>query len=80
MRDELISAIEDWVPALHGQLDRQTPLITSGRIDSLGLVRLVMWIERKVGRPIDVAGIEMAKELDSVDAIVGFVARERDRH
>ena len=78
MHDELIRAIEDWVPALHGEVDRQTPLITSGRIDSLGLVRLVMWIERKVGHPIDVAGIEMAKELDSIDAIVGFVVRQRD--
>jgi acyl carrier protein len=79
MHDELIEAIEDWVPLLQGELDRQTPLITSGRIDSLGLFRLVMWIERKVGHPIDVAGIEMAKQLDSVDAIVGFVVRERDR-
>jgi hypothetical protein len=38
-----------------------------------------MWIERKVGHSIDVAGIEMAKEFDSIDAIVGFVARERGR-
>lgn len=79
MHAELKRAIEDWVPALQGEVDRQTPLITSGRIDSLGLFRLVMWIEGKVGRPIDVAGIEMAKELDNIDAIVRFVVRERDR-
>jgi acyl carrier protein len=79
MHDELLRAIEDWAPFLQGEVNRQTPLITSGRIDSLGLFRLVMWIERKVGRPIDVASIEMAKEFDNIDAIVGFVVRERDR-
>jgi acyl carrier protein len=79
MHDELISAIEDWMPVLQGAVDRQTPLITSGCIDSLGLFRLVMWIERKIGRPIDVASIEMAREFDNIDAIVGFVVRERDR-
>ena len=79
MHDELIRAIEDWLPVLQGEVDRRTPLITSGRIDSLGLFRLVMWVERKIGRPIDVASIEMAKEFDSVDAIVGFVVRERGR-
>ena len=79
MHDELIRAIEDWVPVLQGKVGRQTPLITSGRIDSLSLFRLVMWIEAQVGRPIDIAGIEMAKELDNIDAIVGFVVRERDR-
>jgi acyl carrier protein len=79
MHDELIKAIEDWAPVLQGEVGRQTPLITSGRIDSLGLFRLVMWIERKIGRPIDVANLEMAKEFDSIDAIVGFVVRERDR-
>ncbi len=79
MHDELIAAIEDWAPVLQGAVDRQTSLITSGRIDSLGLLRLLMWIEQKVGRPINVAAIEMAREWDSVDAIVGFVDRERER-
>jgi len=79
MHDELIAAIEDWAPVLQGAVDRQTPLITSGRIDSLGLLRLLMWIEQMLGHPIDVTAIEMAKEWDCVDAIVGFVVRERDR-
>jgi acyl carrier protein len=79
MHEELIAAIEDWAPSLQGAVNRQTSLITSGRLDSLGLLRLLMWIERKVGRPIDVAAIEMAREWDCVDAIVGFVVRERGR-
>jgi acyl carrier protein len=79
MHDELIAAIEDWTPVLQGAVDRQTPLITSGCIDSLGLLRLLTWIEQKVGRPIDVAAIEIAREWDSVDGIIEFVVHERDR-
>jgi len=79
MHDELIAAIEDWNPALQGTVDRQTPLITSACLDSLGLFRLLMWIEQKIGRPIIVSAVDMGKEWNNVDTIIGFVDRERGR-
>jgi acyl carrier protein len=79
MHDQLISAIEDWNPVLQGTVDRQTPLITSGRLDSLGLLRLLMWIEQRIGRSIDVSEIDMVEAWDDVDGIVRFVERERRR-
>ena len=50
-------------------------IITSARLDSLGLVRLVMWIEEHVGQPIDVTAIDMRQEWDDVDSIIRFVQR-----
>jgi len=79
MHDQLISAIEDWNPVLQGAVDRQTPLITSARLDSLGLFRLLMWIEQRIGRSIDVSAIDMVGTWNDVDAIVRFVERERGR-
>jgi acyl carrier protein len=76
MHDELLAAIADWNPALPGPISRHTPLITSACLDSLGLLKLLVWIEQRVGRPIDVTAIDMVKEWDSVNAIVSFVERE----
>ena len=77
MHDELIAEIEDWRPDLQGLVDRTTPLVSSGKLDSLGLMRLLLWIEGKVGRSVRVTDIDLLKEWDDVDSIVGFVERER---
>jgi acyl carrier protein len=78
MHDELIAAIGEWNPALHGEIDRQTSLIASARLDSLSLMRLLMWVEQKVGQPVDVTGIEIARDWDTVDAVIGFIERARE--
>jgi acyl carrier protein len=78
MHDELIAAIVDWNPLLAGTVERTTPLITSSRIDSLGLLQLVMWIEARIGAPIDVTAIDMSREWDDVDSIVRFVQQRTE--
>lgn len=78
IHDQLIAAIEDWSPALQGTVGRQTPLITSARLDSLGLLRLLMWIEQHVGRSIDVSAIDIVEAWNDVDSIVRFVQSERE--
>jgi len=77
MHEELIAAIGEWLPVMHGAVDRETPLISPGHIDSMALLRLLMWIELKAGRSIDVTAIEIAREWDSVDSIVSFIERVR---
>ena len=78
LRDELIAAIAEWDQGLAGSIKPDTPLITSVRLDSLQLVRLVIWIEEKAGRPIDATVVDLAAEWNTVDAIVAFVERARD--
>jgi acyl carrier protein len=79
MHEELIAVIEDWSPSLQGTVDRRTPLLTSARLDSLGLFRLLLWIEQKVGHPINASTVDIVHEWDNVDAIVGFIEREAAR-
>lgn len=75
--DELIAAFSTWSPALAQDVARDTPLLTSGRLDSLAVFQLLVWIEERVGRPIDVTAIDMPAQWNTVNDIVAFVERER---
>jgi acyl carrier protein len=79
IHDELISAITEWNPNLAEPVQRDTPLITSARLDSMGLFQVLLWVETKLGHPLDATAIDMAVEFETVDAIVAFVERERGR-
>jgi acyl carrier protein len=77
LRQELRSAIADWDQSGGGGVGDDTPLISSGRLDSFNLLRLVLWIEGEIGQPVDATSIDLAAEWDTVDQIVEFVARHR---
>ena len=77
LHDELIAAFATWSPNLSPGIARETPLLTSGRLDSVALFQLLLWIEGQVGRPIDVTTIDMPAQWDTVDMIVAFVEREK---
>ena len=53
-------------------------LIDDGVLDSLGLVRLALWIERQFGVEIDLASLD-ASELESVGKIAAFVDQRAAR-
>lgn len=78
LHDDLIVSIAEWGRGADEALERDTPLITSSRFDSLQFLNLLLWIEAEVGRPIDVTAIDMAVEWNTIDAIVAFVERERE--
>ena len=73
-----MTSIADWGQGSDGTVRRDTALITSARLDSLHLFNLLVWIEEKVGRPIDATAIDIAEEWDTVDQIVAFIERERE--
>lgn len=77
LRNELRSAIAGWDQSGGVGLSDDTPLISSGRLDSFNLLRLVLWVEDEVGQPVDATRIDLAVEWDTVDRIVAFVARQR---
>jgi acyl carrier protein len=51
-------------------------LLDSGVMDSLALVRLLLWTEEKFGVDLDFASLDPS-EIDSVDKIVGRIAARR---
>lgn len=79
LHGELMRALAEWNPGLDGTVKHDTPLITSARLDSLGLFQMLVWIEQKIGRPVDATSVDLAAEWDTVDAVVAYIARERKR-
>ena len=77
LRDELLAAVADWDQNGGAGLREDTPLISSGRLDSFNLLRLVLWVEEELGQPLDATRIDLAADWDTVDQIVAFVARHR---
>ena len=71
VRDKLIAVLED------GTLKDETPLITSGKLDSLGLCNLAVFIEREVGRDMDFSALDIAKEWNTINDILSFIAKMR---
>lgn len=53
------------------------PLIDSGKLDSLSLFKLALFVENEVGRAIDVGTFDLAKEWNTIDDIVHFIATQR---
>ena len=75
--DELIAAFATWSPALVADVARDTPLLTSGRLDSTAVFQLLLWIEERAGHSIDVTTIDMLSQWNTVNDIIAFVERER---
>ena len=72
-------------PPLQVRLDRPVPypaecvrsvtlLFADGRLDSLALFNLVLWIEERTGQPVDPTAVDVAQEWASVRDILAFVA------
>lgn len=75
LHEQLFALIESWGLELPPGLDHGTPLISSGLFDSLALFNLTLWIEAKIGRNIDPASIDIAREWDSVENITRYLHR-----
>ena len=73
---ELLEALRAWLPTL-SDLAADTPLFESGRLDSMALLNLVIWIEERSGHAVDVAGLDPAAEWPTVTEILRYVERRR---
>lgn len=77
MRDRLVDLLEEGNPDPSLRLKDDTPLISSGRIDSLALFRLVQWVERETDAKLDLTNVDLPKEWDTIADILDFVGRHR---
>lgn len=77
LRNELLKELGGWGVKVNGDLRDDTSLIVSGRIDSVGLFQLLLWIEEKSGCAIDPAAVDLRREWDSIHAILGYIERRR---
>jgi GNAT superfamily N-acetyltransferase/acyl carrier protein len=61
--------------SLDPSCDDLTSLIESGRLDSLAVFNLVLWVEARTGTPIDPTQVDLVTEWDTVERILHFVER-----
>lgn len=78
VRDRLLAFIRDLQLPLDGEVGDETQLIDSGRLDSLALVELALWVEGEVGKPLDPAAFDLRMEWQTVSSVVRFIERHRN--
>jgi acyl carrier protein len=79
LRRDLRALIVKSRPEVDGDLDDDTPLITSGLVESTTLLEVALWIEDHIGREIDLSAFNLATEWDSMRTILDFVDRHAAR-
>ena len=62
---------------LSGQHRSAKDLATSGLFDSSALFNLVLWVEEKIGTPVDPTTFDLVKEWDTVTDVVSFIGKNR---
>ena len=74
-RQGLIAAIES--SDMDGELQDDTSLIKSGKLDSLGLFNVVLFVENELGPDFDVTSFDLSREWDTIADILRFIAKHR---
>ena len=73
---ELKSLIASWQLDALQDVQSETSLIRSGRLESSALFNLVLWIEQQTGKSINPAEIDLTREFDTLADILRFIKRE----
>jgi acyl carrier protein len=64
---------------LPADADDSVPLFGEGRLDSRALFNLVLWIEERIGSPVDPTAFDLALEWGSIGKILAFLAAHTRR-
>jgi acyl carrier protein len=74
LADDLIALIADDVGTRADEpIDEHTDLLLSGIVDSLGVFRIVQWLEERTGITVEPVDVTL-ENFQSVAAVVRFVA------
>ena len=77
VRDRLLALIESWDLPFEGPVLEDTPLITSGMLDSQALFNLMLWIEEQIGSTVDPTAVDVAEAWNTVADVVTFIEQRR---
>ncbi|GFE73896.1 acyl carrier protein [Novosphingobium sp. TCA1] len=71
--DSLIRAIAEFA-ALDGEVDAETPLFSSGALDSVAMLNLIMYVERETGTEIRAEDVTL-ENFDTASRILDFARK-----
>ena len=77
LREELIHAIEEGGVELPPGFGDEFSLIRSGLLDSTALLKLVLWVEGRIGAELDLAAFDLPDEWETVGKLVSFIERHQ---
>ncbi|MDH4171372.1 MAG: acyl carrier protein [Acidimicrobiia bacterium] len=79
LADRLIELIRTEInPAAGDDLGPDTDLLLTGLVDSLGVVRVVNWIEDEMGVEVDPVDVTL-ENFQTVNAMAAYIGRQADR-
>ncbi len=73
LADFIDAKINDSGKSIPEKFNDDTPLITSGLLESLHLLELALLVEEEVRVPLDLTTLDFVKEWDTIDSILNFV-------
>ncbi len=73
LMDFIDAKIKSSGKSIPGNYDDNTPLITSGLLESLQLLELALLVEEEVGSPLELTILDFTIEWDTIDGILNFV-------
>ncbi len=76
-RAALVALLAECAPDVTGELGDDTPLISSGLVESVTLLNLALWVEEQIDSTIELGTFDLASEWDTPGAILDFVERHR---
>ncbi len=71
--DFIDAKIKDSGKSIPENYDDNTPLITSGLLESLQLLELALLVEEEVGSPLELTILDFTIEWDTINGILNFV-------
>ena len=71
---DLVALIETEIAAIDEPITPETDLLLTGAVDSLGVIRIVDWIEERMEIEIDPADV-ILEHFISVEAMVAYLGR-----
>ncbi len=77
VRERLVRLLEEGNPESSIEPDDGMSLIRSGRIDSLGLYNLALWVEEEVRSSLDMTTLDPSKEWDTIPDILEYIEKHR---
>lgn len=78
IRERLIAFLAELDVAVDTRTPDDAPLIDSGVLDSLGILKLALWVEQQVGRPLDPASLDLPGDWNTLERITTFIASRID--
>ena len=79
LREQLMALIAESTRHEHGAIDDDTPLISSGMVESVGLLDVALWVEARIDATVEITSFDLTAEWDTVTQILNFVEKHHRR-